>query len=89
MQTYLRTRRPSAFSACSLQVTHVLSLADEEWAGLQGRIRAELVALFLPKPSNAEGLLVCACGPTPFTNEAVRCGWAIMGVRFLPPHGVT
>ncbi len=27
---------------------------------------------FLPPPTDADGLLFCACGPTAFTQEAIR-----------------
>ncbi len=35
-------------------------------------IRSDLIQKFVPPPTDADGLLFCACGPTPFTQEAVR-----------------
>ena len=68
--TEQETNIPRSFS---FSVTHVLSNADSDWPGLRGRIRKELVEQFLPVEANSqENLLVCACGPTPFSKEAIR-----------------
>ncbi|ESO83431.1 hypothetical protein LOTGIDRAFT_133451 [Lottia gigantea] len=55
------------------EVKYILSEADDSWTGLKGRIRKELVSDHLPKTvdSNTK-LLVCACGPIPFTKEVMR-----------------
>ncbi|XP_064618055.1 cytochrome b5 reductase 4-like isoform X2 [Liolophura sinensis] len=53
-------------------VEYVLSEPDENWSGLTGRISEALLKSFIPTESETEKLLVCACGPTPFTKEAIR-----------------
>ena len=61
------------FCSFSFAVTHVLSNADYDWSGLRGRVRKEFMEQFLPLEANSQGnLLVCACGPTPFTKEVIR-----------------
>lgn len=53
-------------------VEYVLSEPDENWPGLTGRISETLLKSFIPIACETEKLLVCACGPTPFTKEAIR-----------------
>lgn len=53
-------------------VEHVLSQAGNDWQGLTGRIRQELLQGHAPKPDGSRRMLFCACGPNPFTNEAVH-----------------
>ncbi len=53
-------------------MTYILSEPDSDWSGLTGRIRSELVEKFLPPQTDADVLLFCACGPTAFTQEAMR-----------------
>ncbi|XP_077991492.1 cytochrome b5 reductase 4-like [Glandiceps talaboti] len=52
--------------------TYILSEPSSEWKGATGRIRRELLDTFLPKPSDDLKTLVCVCGPTPFTKNALR-----------------
>ncbi|XP_071112428.1 cytochrome b5 reductase 4-like [Haliotis cracherodii] len=55
-----------------LSVTYVLSEPDSEWEGPKGRVREELMKKEMPTMDDGTNLLVCACGPTPFTKEVVR-----------------
>lgn len=50
----------------SLTVSHILSAADDSWSGNRGRITADFLKALLPPPS--EHLLICVCGPQPFTT---------------------
>ena len=55
-----------------LSVSHILSQASPNWKGLKGRINKQLVDELLPKPDSDKNILLCACGPTAFTEEALR-----------------
>ncbi|XP_067675177.1 cytochrome b5 reductase 4-like [Haliotis asinina] len=55
-----------------LAVTYVLSEPDSEWEGPKGRVREELLKKEMPSMDDGASLLVCACGPTPFTKEVIR-----------------
>lgn len=51
-----------------LKITHILSTPDEHWNGLRGRVNVDLLKTHLPSPEKEQdGLLVCVCGPLPFT----------------------
>uniref|UniRef100_A0A1E1X9K2 Cytochrome b5 reductase 4 n=1 Tax=Amblyomma aureolatum TaxID=187763 RepID=A0A1E1X9K2_9ACAR len=60
-----------------LSVEHILSEPDDSWEGARGRVRSELVEPLLPEDfrqcEEEESLLVCACGPLPFTKAALKC----------------
>ncbi|XP_014669144.1 PREDICTED: cytochrome b5 reductase 4-like [Priapulus caudatus] len=63
----LACRKPGRFG-----VHHVLSQAGDGWTGERGRVDAAIVRRVLPAVlSDSSKLLVCVCGPTPFTNAAV------------------
>lgn len=55
-------------------VKYVLSEPSSNWAGTSGHINEELVRQYLPPASSLvdEKMLICACGPTPFTANAMR-----------------
>ncbi|KAL5009724.1 hypothetical protein ScPMuIL_012029 [Solemya velum] len=53
-------------------VQYVLSDADEQWVGLQGRISKDLFQKFTPSQEEGTSTLVCACGPTQFTEAVLR-----------------
>ncbi|KAK3089389.1 hypothetical protein FSP39_003237 [Pinctada imbricata] len=55
-----------------LSIEYVLSNADDSWTGRRGRIQGDLVRELTPKPDLNDKLLICACGPTPFTNSALQ-----------------
>lgn len=51
---------------------YVLSEADDNWKGQKGRINKEMVESFTPSPSDNLKLLICACGPSAFTETVSR-----------------
>ncbi|XP_013414778.1 cytochrome b5 reductase 4 [Lingula anatina] len=53
-------------------VFHILSEADDNWDGLRGRIRKEILESFIPPIGEGKKVMICACGPSPFTEEAIR-----------------
>ncbi|KAL1475922.1 hypothetical protein MTO96_036930, partial [Rhipicephalus appendiculatus] len=57
-----------------LRVQHILSEPDDSWEGARGRVRSELLEPLLPEDiRQSDSLLVCICGPLPFTKAAVKC----------------
>jgi len=55
-------------------VTYILSEGDNSWEGHRGRINKDLLEreVFSSVDKSEDKVLVCACGPTAFTKEAVR-----------------
>lgn len=55
-------------------VKYVLSEPSSSWAGTTGHLNEELVQEYLPPLSTLvdQKMLICACGPTPFTANAMR-----------------
>lgn len=52
------------------EVINVLSKGDNSWKGLRGRVNASTLKSHLPPLPNSsekEKILVCICGPNPFT----------------------
>ncbi|KAJ1522418.1 hypothetical protein ONE63_002705 [Megalurothrips usitatus] len=51
-------------------VTHVLSEADETWAGMRGRVNGEMLSAHLPKrsPATDPKYFTFVCGPTAFSQ---------------------
>lgn len=49
-----------------------LSEADEKWTGLRGRVTKEMVSEFIPTVTQSDKLLLCVCGPTPFTKSVIQ-----------------
>ncbi|KAL3244183.1 hypothetical protein MRX96_047249, partial [Rhipicephalus microplus] len=57
-----------------LRVEHILSEPDDSWEGARGRVRNELLEPLIPEDiRQSDSLLVCICGPLPFTKAAVKC----------------
>uniref|UniRef100_A0A131XHK8 Cytochrome b5 reductase 4 n=1 Tax=Hyalomma excavatum TaxID=257692 RepID=A0A131XHK8_9ACAR len=57
-----------------LHVEHILSEPDDSWEGARGRVRRELLEPLLPADiRQSDSLLVCICGPLPFTKAALKC----------------
>lgn len=57
-----------------LHVEHILSEPDDSWEGARGRVRSELLEPLLPEDiRQSDSLLVCVCGPLPFTKAALKC----------------
>lgn len=53
------------------EVEHVLSEPSLEWTGKRGRIELSLVSDFMNKSTDDSKTLVCVCGPSPFTEQAL------------------
>ncbi|XP_063055089.1 cytochrome b5 reductase 4 isoform X2 [Engraulis encrasicolus] len=53
------------------EVEYVLSEPSDSWTGQRGRIQASMLTDFLVRPEDSK-CLVCVCGPTAFTELAVR-----------------
>ncbi|XP_042147983.1 cytochrome b5 reductase 4-like [Ixodes scapularis] len=56
-----------------LRVEHVLSEPDDSWEGARGRVRSHLLQGFVPSEDPRQPLLICVCGPLPFTKAALKC----------------
>lgn len=57
-----------------LHVEHILSEPDDSWEGARGRVRSELLEPLLPEDiRQSDSLLVCVCGPLPFTKAVLKC----------------
>lgn len=56
-----------------LQVNHVLSEPDDSWEGARGRVRTQLLQGFVPSEDPKQPLLICICGPLPFTKATLKC----------------
>ena len=61
---------PSSLLLFRFEVINVLSKGDNSWKGLRGRVNASTLKSHLPPLPNSsekEKILVCICGPNPFT----------------------
>ena len=57
------------------QVYNTISNPNPEWEGYEGRVCIEMLLEVLPPPptaGNEHNLLICVCGPEPFTLGVVR-----------------
>ncbi|XP_064364806.1 cytochrome b5 reductase 4 isoform X2 [Dromaius novaehollandiae] len=55
------------------EVQFVLSEPARDWVGKQGRISSSLLSGFLKRSRKDSKVLICICGPTPFTEQGVQC----------------
>ncbi|XP_032007999.1 cytochrome b5 reductase 4 isoform X4 [Hylobates moloch] len=55
-----------------LDVEFVLSAPTSEWNGKEGHISLALLSEFLKRNLDKSKVLVCICGPVPFTEQGVR-----------------
>uniref|UniRef100_A0A8D2ASL9 Cytochrome b5 reductase 4 n=1 Tax=Sciurus vulgaris TaxID=55149 RepID=A0A8D2ASL9_SCIVU len=61
-----------AFEDKRFDVEFVLSTPSSEWNGKQGHISPALLSEFLKGNSEKSKVLLCICGPTPFTEQGIR-----------------
>ncbi|NXG36403.1 NB5R4 reductase, partial [Dromaius novaehollandiae] len=54
------------------EVQFVLSEPARDWVGKQGRISSSLLSGFLKRSRKDSKVLICICGPTPFTEQGVQ-----------------
>ncbi|KAG5205570.1 hypothetical protein JEQ12_018820 [Ovis aries] len=61
-----------AFKDKRFEVEFVLSAPTSEWSGKQGYISPALLSEFLKRSSDTSKVLICLCGPTPFTEQGMK-----------------
>lgn len=61
-----------AFRDKRFDVEFVLSAPTSDWNGKQGHISPALLSDFLKASLDKSKVLICICGPTPFTEEGIR-----------------
>uniref|UniRef100_A0A8C5U3V6 Cytochrome b5 reductase 4 n=1 Tax=Malurus cyaneus samueli TaxID=2593467 RepID=A0A8C5U3V6_9PASS len=49
-----------------------LALKDENWVGKQGKISSSLLSEFVKRSRSDSKVLICICGPAPFTEQGVQ-----------------
>ncbi|XP_010153003.1 PREDICTED: cytochrome b5 reductase 4, partial [Eurypyga helias] len=54
-------------------VQFVLSQPTEDWVGKQGKISSSLLCELMKRSRKDSKVLICICGPTPFTEQGVQC----------------
>ncbi|KAM4816552.1 cytochrome b5 reductase 4 isoform X2 [Urocitellus parryii] len=73
-----------AFEDKRFDVEYVLSAPTSEWKGKQGHISPALLSEFLNRSSEKSKVLLCICGPTPFTEQGIKEDLSIH--KFWHPH---
>nr|XP_035956903.1 cytochrome b5 reductase 4 isoform X3 [Halichoerus grypus] len=61
-----------AFKDKRFDVEFVLSAPTSEWNGKRGYISPVLLSQFLKRSLDNSRVLICICGPTPFTEQGIR-----------------
>nr|XP_020741386.1 cytochrome b5 reductase 4 [Odocoileus virginianus texanus] len=61
-----------AFKDKRFEVEFVLSAPTSEWSGKQGYISPALLSEFLKRSSDTSKVLICLCGPMPFTEQGMK-----------------
>ncbi|NXO38499.1 NB5R4 reductase, partial [Locustella ochotensis] len=54
------------------EVQFILSQPSKEWVGKQGKISSSLLSEFVKRSRRDSKVLICICGPAPFTEQGVR-----------------
>ncbi|NWT49847.1 NB5R4 reductase, partial [Erythrocercus mccallii] len=54
------------------EVQFILSQPSKEWVGKQGKISSSLLSEFVKRSRRDSKLLICICGPAPFTEQGVQ-----------------
>ncbi|NXJ79212.1 NB5R4 reductase, partial [Trogon melanurus] len=54
------------------EVQFVLSEPTKDWVGKQGKISSSLLSEFVKRSRKDFKVLICICGPTPFTEQGVQ-----------------
>ncbi|NXN97104.1 NB5R4 reductase, partial [Rhinopomastus cyanomelas] len=55
-----------------LELQLVLSQPAKDWVGKQGKISAPLLSEFVKRSRKDSKVLICICGPAPFTDQGVQ-----------------
>ncbi|NXP28176.1 NB5R4 reductase, partial [Scytalopus superciliaris] len=53
-------------------VQFILSQPTKDWVGRQGKISSSLLSEFVKRSRKDSKVLICICGPTPFTEQGVQ-----------------
>nr|XP_012420540.1 PREDICTED: cytochrome b5 reductase 4 isoform X2 [Odobenus rosmarus divergens] len=61
-----------AFKDKRFDIEFVLSAPTSEWNGKRGYISPALLSQFLKRSLDNSRVLICICGPTPFTEQGIR-----------------
>nr|XP_019585079.1 PREDICTED: cytochrome b5 reductase 4 isoform X2 [Rhinolophus sinicus] len=61
-----------AFKDKRYDIEFVLSAPTSGWNGKQGHISPALLSEFLKRSLDKSKVLICICGPTPFTEQGIR-----------------
>ncbi|XP_068258522.1 cytochrome b5 reductase 4 isoform X2 [Nyctibius grandis] len=54
------------------EVQFILSQPTKDWVGKQGKISSSLLSEFVKRSRKDSKVLICICGPTPFTEQGVQ-----------------
>ncbi|NXE79104.1 NB5R4 reductase, partial [Cochlearius cochlearius] len=54
------------------EVHFILSQPTKDWVGKQGKISSSLLSEFVKRSRRDSKVLICICGPTPFTEQGVQ-----------------
>ncbi|NXB93349.1 NB5R4 reductase, partial [Vidua chalybeata] len=54
------------------QVQFILSQPSKDWVGKQGKISSSLLSEFVKRSRRDSKVLICICGPAPFTEQGVQ-----------------
>ncbi|XP_010118606.1 PREDICTED: cytochrome b5 reductase 4, partial [Chlamydotis macqueenii] len=54
------------------EVQFILSQPAKDWVGKQGKISSSLLSEFVKRSRKDSKVLICICGPTPFTENGVQ-----------------
>ncbi|KAM6085214.1 cytochrome b5 reductase 4 isoform 3-T3 [Theristicus caerulescens] len=54
------------------EVQFILSQPTKDWLGKQGKISSSLLSEFVKRSRKDSKVLICICGPTPFTEQGVQ-----------------
>ncbi|NWH64633.1 NB5R4 reductase, partial [Geococcyx californianus] len=54
------------------EVQFILSQPTKDWVGRQGKISSSLLSEFVKRSRKDSKVLICICGPTPFTEQGVQ-----------------
>ncbi|NXP32488.1 NB5R4 reductase, partial [Leiothrix lutea] len=54
------------------EVQFILSQPSKEWIGKQGKISSSLLSEFVKRSRRDSKVLICICGPAPFTEQGVQ-----------------
>ncbi|XP_051470779.1 cytochrome b5 reductase 4 isoform X2 [Apus apus] len=54
------------------EVQFILSQPTKDWMGKQGKISSSLLSEFVKRSREDSKVLICICGPTPFTEQGVQ-----------------